>query len=423
MIVLVIPWVLFDSDFIKDSCAENDDKQEIAKSAWNQTYGGTGMERAYAILQTADGGFILAGFTLITDADMWLVKTDENGLEQWNQTYGGGWGGDLARSLIQTTDGGFALAGYTYSYGAGGSDMWLVKTDMNGLPQWNQTYGGIRFDSAFALLQTLDGGFVLAGETESYGVGWSDIWLVKTDRNGFPQWNHTYGGVSSDRALALLQTTDEGFVLAGETESYGAGRTDMWLVKTDRDGIMQWNQTYGGTYNDIAFALLQTRDDCFVLAGNTGSYNALGKDMWLVKTSRNGEVLWNYTYGGVGWDSASSIYQTVDGGFALAGETRSYGAGDADMWLLKTDEKGIEQWNQTYGGTNRDAAFSVIQIADGGFALAGATSSWGTGELDMWLVKIPSIPQSSPSNMPFGLIILFGIGLLLSFLLLYQKTK
>jgi hypothetical protein len=200
----------------------------------------------------------------------------------WAQNYGEG-EDDIARTLIQTSDGGYAFGGETASYGAGYSDFWLVKTDSNGITQWNRTYGGENYDDAFALIQTPDSGYALAGGTDSYGAGGIDSWLVKTDSNGITQWIRTYGGAERDAAHALLQTTDGGYALAGWTESYGAGSADCWLVKTDSNGRSQWNQTYGGKDYDYAFALIQTTDENYVLAGATTSYGARGYDSWLVK--------------------------------------------------------------------------------------------------------------------------------------------
>ncbi|MFX1250524.1 MAG: hypothetical protein ACFFCZ_02830, partial [Promethearchaeota archaeon] len=356
-------------------------------SIWSQTYGGGYPDAAFALIQTSDGGYALAGTTWSYGAgsdDYWLTKTDSNGRSQWNQTYGGV-EPDGAYALIQTSDGGYALAGWTESYGAGSVDCWLVKTDSNGRSQWSQTYGGGYPDVAFALVQTSDGGYALAGTTESYGAGSADYWLMKTDSNGRSQWNQTYGGVEYDGIYALIQTSDGGYALAGTTESYGAGSADCWLVKTDSNGRSQWSQTYGGGYPDAAFALIQTSDGGYALAGWTESYGAGSVDCWLVKTDSNGRSQWNQTYGGVEYDGAYALIQTSDGGYALAGSTASYGV-SPDYLLVKTDRNGISQWSQTYGRRHPDAANALIQTSDGGYALAGWISSYGA-RFDCWLVK------------------------------------
>jgi hypothetical protein len=344
---------------------------------WSNTYGGSFPDNGRSGIQTVDGGFALAGDTSNGDNDdMWLVKTDANGVAQWNKTYGGV-DHDTAWSMIQTADEGFALAGYTTSYGTGG-DMWLVKTDVNGVAQWNKTYGE---DRAKTVIQTADGGFALAGDTTSSGTG-VDMWLVKTDATGVAQWNKTYGGTVTDYCYSMIQTADGGFALVGRTDSYGDSNYDMWLVKTDVNGVAQWNKTYGGTASEYGFSVIQTSDSGFALAGLTDSFGAGNYDTWLVKTDANGIAQWNKTFGGINEDVARSVIQTADGGFVLAGETDSYGAGNDDMWLVKTDVIGVTQWNKTFGGIADDMAWSVIQTSDEKFVLAGNIGS------DMCLVMI-----------------------------------
>jgi len=358
------------------------------KQGWNKTYGGTYDDWRACAVQTADQGYALTGYSRsfgAGDFDAWLVKTDANGNAQWNKTYGGT-SDDRAFSLVQTVDGGYALAGYTMSFGAGLTDAWLVKIDANGIAQWNKTYGTGYSDDAICVVQTDEGGYALAGLTYSYGSGLCDFWLVKTDANGIAQWNKTYGGASDDRAFSLVQTVDGGYALTGWTYSFGAGESDAWLVKTDTNGNAQWNKTYGGIDFDEVWSVIQTVDGGYALAGTAESFGAGGDDFWLVKTDANGIAQWNKTYGTAYVDEAYCVVQTVDGGYALAGYTESFG-GHGDFWLVKTDTNGNAKWNKTYGGTSRDWAFSVVQTVDGGYALAGYTMSFGAGGLDFWLVK------------------------------------
>ncbi|MHA2244849.1 MAG: hypothetical protein ACXADY_07755 [Candidatus Hodarchaeales archaeon] len=421
LISITFTLILFDAIMPYKSVARGENILQELKIQWTQTYGGTENDVASSLLQTTDGGLALSGLTTSsgTGADMWLVKTDDNGVMQWDQTYGG-INSDWATTLLQTTDGGFILAGTTDSFGAGWYDMWLVKTDENGVMQWNQTYGGTGNENAWALLRTApDGGFALAGGTTSFGTG-GDMWLVKTDVTGVMQWNQTYGGTGSDGASSLLQTTDGGFVLAGLTSSFGAGNSDMFLVKTDVNGGLQWTQTYGGTGNDWISTLLQTTDGGFALAGLTSSFGAGNSDMFLVKTDVNGVMQWNQTYGGAESDCANTLIQTSDGGFILAGNTRSYGdENDADMWLVKTDANGNVQWDQTYGGAESDIANTLIQTLDGGFILAGHTKSYGAGSDDMWVIKTMLI--FTLENLIAGWIIL--VVALIALILVIKKQK
>jgi hypothetical protein len=354
----------------------------------NRTYGGTKTDVANAVVQTSEGGYALAGYTSSLGAgiqDMWLVKTDSAGNHLWNRTYGGA-NYDGAYSIVQTNDGGYALGGYTGSFGAGYDDVWLVKTDGAGNMLWNRTYGGANFDDAYSLVQTNDGGYALAGSTLS-SSGDYDLYLVKTDGFGNMLWNKTYGGTLDDVSWSVVETNDGGYALAGWTYSFGAGSQDAWLVKTDGAGNIQWNRTYGGTNYDGAYSLVQTNDGGYALAGYTYSLGAGSSDVWLIKTDSSGNMQWGKTYGGASYDEAYSVVQTSNGGYAIAGYTDSFGMGDDDIWLIKTDDFGNMLWSKTYGGIKGDGARYVIQTSDGGYALAGYTYSLGAGDTDMWLVK------------------------------------
>ena len=307
-------------------------------------------------------------------------------LFEWNQTYGGT-NGDDGYSMVQTADGGYAIAGYTLSFGAGSYDFWLVKTDAAGNHQWNQTYGGASLDYGRSVVQTADGGYAIAGYTLSFGAGSYDFWLVKTDAAGNHQWNQTYGGTGSDRGYSVVQTADGGYTIVGSTDSFGAGGSDVWLLKTDIAGNHLWNQTYGGTNTDTGASMVQTADGGYTIAGSTNSFGAGSYDVWLVKTDAAGNHLWNQTYGGASSDGGYSVVQTADGGYAIVGYTLSFGAGSYDFWLVKTDAAGNHLWNQTYGGANTDRGYSVVQTADGGYTIVGYTDSFGVGNYDFWLVK------------------------------------
>ena len=211
-----------------------------------------------------------------------VEKTTTTIAIEWENTFGG-ISNELPCSLIQTTDGGFVLAGWTTSYGAGGRDFWLVKTDTNGQAEWNKTYGGIADEDANSLIQTADGGFVFVGGTGSYGAGSGDFWIMKMDANGQAEWNQTYGGIDDDFAASAVQTTDGGYAFAGGTESYGAGETDFWLVKTDANGQAEWNHTFEETTSEGPISLIQTTDGGYAFVGTTGSFGAGNGDMWLVK--------------------------------------------------------------------------------------------------------------------------------------------
>ena len=316
---------------------------------------------------------------------------------EWNQTYGGT-SDDQAYSVVQTGDGGYAIAGSTNSFGVGGWDFWLVRTDSTGNMQWNQTYGGTGWDRAYSVVQTGDGGYAIAGYTESFGAGGRDFWLVKTYANGNMQWNQTYGGTSDDESgfpYSLVQTGDGGYAIAGWTDSFGAGTHDMWLVKTYANGTMEWNQTYGGTGWDEAYSVVQTGHGGYAIAGYTKSFGVGGWDVWLVKTYANGTMEWNKPYGNTYDDYGHCVQQTGDGGYVIAGITPvSSIGGSFDWWLIKTDAAGNVQWSQTFGGTGRDDLNSVVETGDGGYVLAGdvgGPTKAEAGDWDFWLIKLAPV--------------------------------
>jgi predicted secreted protein len=363
-------------------------------SGWSKVYGGAGSDVPDGnIVQTSDGGYAFSGGTSSIGAggfDAWLIKTDAVGNMEWQKAYGGTLD-DRANDMCKTTDGGFALAGYTNSFGAGSSDFWLIKVNATGAVQWNQTYGGTGQDQAFSVFQTKDGGYAIAGNTNSSGAGGLDFWLVKTNSTGDMQWNKTYGGAGTDFGYCIIQAIDGGYAMVGYTNSSGAGGQDDWLVKTDASGNMQWNKTYGGTAGEQAFTVVQTTDGGYVITGLTSSFGAGGFDAWLFKTDASGNMQWNKTYGGTGTEYGIHASQTVDGGYVISCITTSFGAGGRDAWLIKTDASGNALWNRTYGGKNIDYPWSMVQTNDGGYIIAAATDSFGFGTVgvpDMMLIKI-----------------------------------
>ncbi len=371
-------------------------------SLWSHTFGGSDRDECTSVQQTTDGGYILGGETYsygVGGSDFWLVRADANGDSLWSRTFGGS-DDDVCFSVQQTTDGGYILGGMTRSYGAGSLHFWLVKTDVSGTEEWSRTFGGSNSDVCLSVQQTTDGGYILGGYARSYGAGECDFWLVKTDVSGTEEWSRTFGGSSNDICWSVQQTTDGGYILAGYTDSYGAGYFDFWLVKTDVSGTEEWSRTFGGSYDDVCTSIQQTTDGGYILGGGTMSYGAGSNDFWLVKTDVSGTQLWDTTFGGSDEDVCSSVQQTLGGGYILGGYTMSYGAGDADFWLVKTDASGTEEWSCTFGGSDLDGCNSVQQTSDGGYILGGETRSYGAGDSDFWLVKtgpeLAADPMLSP---------------------------
>jgi len=364
---------------------------------WDNTFGGSDSDQGYSATETSDGGYIITGTTYSYGAgysDVWLIKTNANGSELWNKTFGGS-SGDYGESVAETSDGGYIIIGTTYSYGAGGSDVYLIKTDADGNELWNKTFGGSDYDYGWSVAETSDGGYIIAGETRSYGAGSADVWLIKTDADGNMLWQKTFGSSGYDHGCSVVETSDSGYIIVGETNSYGAGSYDAWLIKTDASGNEEWNKTFGGSGWDDGRSVAETSDGDYVIAGYTDSYGAGYSDVWLIKTDASGNEEWDKTFGGSSSDSGRSVAETSDGGYVIAGYTDSYGAGYSDVWLIKTDASGNKEWDKTFGGSDDDYGYSVAETSDGGYIIAGDTNSYGAGSYDIWLIKV-SVADTTP---------------------------
>jgi hypothetical protein len=295
-------------------------------------------------------------------------------------------------SVQQTTDGGYIVAGDTRSFGAGGYDVYLIKTDSTGDTLWSRTYGGSYNDYGFSVQQTTDGGYIVAGITSSFGAGGYDVYLIKTDSLGDTLWTRTYGGSSNDDGSSVQQTTDGGYIVGGRTLSFGAGNFDVYLIKTDSIGDTLWTRTYGGSQHDDEWSVQQTTDGGYIVAGFTYSFGAGQGDVYLVKTDSLGDTLWTRTYGGNQNDDmwSVSVRQTTDGGYIVVGVT---GSVNVDVYLIKTDSLGDTLWSRTYGGPYYydDWGVAVQQTTDGGYIVAGYTESFGAGDFDVMLTKLDSL--------------------------------
>ncbi|MCL0065560.1 hypothetical protein M1N79_01560 [Dehalococcoidia bacterium] len=270
-----------------------------------------------------------------------------------------------------------------------------IVRDVEPLPQgpypappkeWSQTFGGAHSDRAYSVQQTADGGFIIAGSTRSFGAGSWDFWLVKTDPQGNKEWSQTFGGPYSDRAYYVQQTACGGFIIAGTTESFGEGESDFWLVKTNTQGNKEWSRTFGGLEWEWAYSAQQTACGGFIIAGTTESFGAGEIDFWLVKTNAQGNKEWSHTFGGSYGDRAHSVQQTACGGFIIAGITSSFGQ-LLDFWLVKTDPQGNIEWSNTFGTFSPEGGARALQTACGGFIVAGDILCRDTLHPDFWLVK------------------------------------
>jgi uncharacterized delta-60 repeat protein len=366
---------------------------------WARTYGGIDFDRAFFIQQTSDGGYIAAGYTASDGAgvsDFWVLKLSLAGVIEWQYTYGGS-GDDVAYAVQETSDEGYIIAGYTYSFGAGESDYWILKLTSEGVVEWQFTYGGIGDDRAYSIQETSDEGYIVAGYMHFFGVQTSDIWILKLTSGGDIEWQHIYGGTGDDKAYSVQQTSEGGYIVAGSTQYLGAMDHDFWVLKLTPAGFFEWQRIYRGYGDDVAYFVQETSDEGYIVAGDTNSFGFKESEFWVLKLTSIGDIEWERIYGGSDNDYLNCIQETSDGGYVVTGNTYSFGGGDSDFLVLKLSSTGNIEWQRAYGGSEEDVTYYIQETSDEGYIAAGYTDSFGAGGSDFLLLKLFSNGDIDPS--------------------------
>jgi WD40 repeat protein len=370
-----------------------------AAETWGAIYDSLSLERATAIARASDGGYLIGGQTNAIDAastDAMLLKLTATGSVTWAQACG--WQGALSKeeegflAVEPTPDGGCLAAGWTSSTLRGATAAWIVRLDKDGQVLWQQAYGdGVRRAAiATSVVLAEDGGLIVGGLTYAGPDGDRDILIFRTDAQGDVAWDLVLGGVGYDAARTVKDTSDHGFVVLGRTEAYGAGAGDAWVLKLSQAGEVQWQCAYGGSLSDDANAILETRDGGFLIAGWSESFGAGGSDAWVVSLDSAGNVLWQKTYGGEGNDRIWGMLEMPDGTLVLVGETGLLGKYERDVWILKIDSAGhiINQTAYDAGGLDRARA---VAEADGGFMVLAETNAYDLTRGDLWLLCLDAV--------------------------------
>jgi len=364
---------------------------------WYKTYGGIDNDWGWSVQNTIDGGFIIGGETASYGSgnfDAYLIKTDNYGNVEWDRTFGGA-AKDGCRDLAQTTDGGFILTGYADSYGNPGHDYWIIKTDEFGNEEWSKIFGGTSSDASYAIIETSNGDFVFTGYSYSYSQGSNDVWVIKTDNLGGMIWEKNYGGIGSEYGMDLVETYDGGYIIIGSTTSYGSGGTDVYLLKIDFNGDLEWEKTFGGFGDDWAGSIDLTSDGGFIICGDTKSYSEGGYDVWILKTDHSGIEEWNCTYGSSEHDETGyCVRNTMGNGYIISG-TAFVGGHDNGL-VIKMDMNGNIEWNISLITDESDILYSICETQYGQYASAGYTYTYGAGNMDIWLIKIERNENQPP---------------------------
>jgi hypothetical protein len=423
---------------------------EFEHAVWSKTFGGSHYDEGCSIIAVDGGGFAMSGRTqgfdaLPQDEEVWIVRCDQDGNHLWNKTYGGGmvYGGPISPAhhtvtLTNSDDGGYLITSHTTHFGSGDVNGWLINTNENGDHLWNYTYGGVQDEVLFESIACSDGGYISVGYSENISAGIINAWVLRTDTDGNQLWNYTYGESGVGELLFdVIEVSSGGYLMAGWLGefSYAADTTgtrlDAWLLRTDASGNHLWNQTYGGSSVDTATQIVQCGNGNFAFCGISESH-AIGEfDAWLVRTDSSGQALWNQTFGGDKTEAAFAFDMCQDGGFAIFTLTYTDARGTSDAWFVRTDSDGNHMWNQTYAGNQFEQFYGGIATTDG-FVAIGKTHSFGAGNGDMWVVKIPDEPPTptttpTPPDGPWSIdmmvIIAVGSGIVVVLLLVIALMR
>jgi hypothetical protein len=378
----------------KTNLEETIDAQETCNNncvpiTFEKTFGGSQMDIGWSVQQTADGGYIIAGNTNsfgTGDSDIYVLKTDAAGKELWSKTFGE-MGEDAARSIAKNADGGYIITGGIEKLPEELYSLFLIKIDADGNLKWNNTFGS---DSVhyvgYSVQQTKKLEFIVGGLAEYPDK--EHAFFLKTDNQGNKIWGKPIS-VGGGYTRSILQTVDGEYVLAGFGVPSGTTYKDVNLIKFSADGDLKWKKMFGDSAGDEGESVQQTADGGFIITGKAipPGTNA---EVYLIKTDSSGNEEWNKKFGGDKYDTGKSVRQTADGGFIVAGFTHSFGAGSSDVYLIRTDALGDELWSKTFGGSEGDDAFEIQLTNDGGFVLVGSTGSFGAGSNDVYLIKTDS---------------------------------
>lgn len=358
---------------------------------WVNHYGGENGDMVWSHKAVPTGGFILAGESGSNnngESDMILVRVADDGEQQWLRYYGGD-DSERCFDVINTSDNGFLLVGYSRSFGEGQTDWYVIKTDSSGDPEWSRTYGGENFDECFSAIENQEG-YSLAGFTWSFGAGQKDFYLMQIDRRGQVVWEETYGTEDFEFCRNHVTTVDGGYALTGYSIDPVDHSKDIWLVITDSEGNMDTETSFGGRFNDDAYGMIRTSDDSYLMVGYSIEEEDGDSDGFAVRTSADGDLVWEKTYGGDRDDIFQSVTEAEAGGYLLVGSTYSFGEGLMDGYMVRIDQDGNEIWSTTFGGNQTDEFLSAV-ATQSGYSLAGESIS-GFESNDCWLVQSDADP-------------------------------
>lgn len=386
--VIFLPLILYSESHSQDSL-------------WAANFGGLYNDCGNSSVRLSNGDMVIFGSTFSFGSgehDMYLIKTDSTGNLIWQKTFGGA-GIEYGYDIIQTSDNGFALVGSTTSYGAGKRDIYLIKLNESGNEQWSKTFGGVENDLGHSVRECYDGGLIICGTTSSYGSN-TDVYLIKTNNSGDSLWAKTFGGSAGETGSSVRETSDNGFAIVGNTGSYGVGYSSIYLVRTDSIGDTLWTASYGNDRADLGNTIEVTNDEGFIIGGTTVEDGDFYYNAYALKLDSLGVVEWENTYGGNYEDQFYSIQITSDGGYLFGGTTEGSGSRKIDMFVAKVDGGGNIEWDGQYGGSQSDYCNSIIPDAGNDFHAIGYSYSESNGGSDVYILKLQGSGSTPVDEFP-----------------------
>ncbi|MDX2250628.1 MAG: caspase family protein [Bacteroidia bacterium] len=362
--------------------------EAFPQETFTQIYGGKQDEHAMSVIQARDGNYVLVGFTFSYGkgkSDVWVMKVDRYGEEIWRRFLGTS-DFDWPNTLIETRDGNYVIAGYTRNSTDGQSDAWIFQLNSFGEGMWSKTFGGNLDEEAKSITQTADGGFAITGFSYSNSKGESDVWLLRLNAVGEELWQQTYGGEGVEMGYSIIETRDSGFLMGGYQSYDSVNRADMLLIKVDRKGKGVWRRVLRSPGNDITEVVHETPEGDFIAGGWAFMQEKGDLDGKVVRLTAGGKVLWEKTYGGDGKDAFYDMVPASGGGFIFSGQTGSFSK-NSDVWILCITADGVLQWQKRSDGGQNDYGHAITQTRDGGFVIAGGTKSYQAEGSDMYLLK------------------------------------
>ena len=384
------------SDTVSFICESIDENKILRVELWinNDSTGITDNSEPYILNWITKGytngdytAFIKAYDTLGNTANSETINLILNNFLIFNKTFGIPDNTEDGYSVIETSDQGYAVLG---NVGSENKDISLLKIDSYGNQIWIQTYGGSQYDEARHFQETFDGGFIISGVTKSYGYGEEDVWIIKTNALGLIDWNVNYGEAQNDRGAQILQTNEGGYIVIGEKYNIDLGNSDLWLLKINSQGEISWEKTLGSTGDDRGYDIKNNRSGGYLLLGSTNSFGNGGSDIWLINTDSYGNEIWSKTYGSSNNEYGRSIIDASDGGYLIFATSESFGNDNTGLHNIKIDSTGVEEWNKSFGGFYGKNGNVIRQSPNGGYILISSRYNFNDNSYNMWLIKMDS---------------------------------